>query len=202
MTTNLDLQSLWNQQEVSPPNVQEILASAKKFKRKNRNKIVFQYISLIATLLIIGRLLISHTFELTTSTVGILLIIVAVSFYLIVSSKLLKVLFKSNLENNNSAYLNQLIELKQKQESLQTNIISIYFILLSLGLLLYLIEFALQGGWVFGCISYGLTGAWVAFNWFYLRPRGIKKQHAEINRMIDQLKTINKQLNEVETEPN
>jgi uncharacterized membrane protein YciS (DUF1049 family) len=44
------------------------------------------------------------------------------------------------------------------------------------------------------CLAYGITLSWIAFNWFYLRPRKIKKQQSKINSLIEKFEEINHQL--------
>jgi hypothetical protein len=46
-----------------------------------------------------------------------------------------------------------------------------------------------------GIITYAVTLAWIVFNWFYLRPKTIKKQQAKLDDLISKFERINKQLN-------
>ncbi|MBK6772550.1 MAG: hypothetical protein IPG78_10570 [Ignavibacteria bacterium] len=47
-------------------------------------------------------------------------------------------------------------------------------------------------------ISYFTTLMWIAFNWFYLRPRQIKKQRAKTDELIIKLEMLNRQISENE----
>ena len=47
-------------------------------------------------------------------------------------------------------------------------------------------------------ITYFTTLMWIAFNWFYLRPRQIKKQRAKTDELIIKLEMLNRQISENE----
>jgi hypothetical protein len=47
-----------------------------------------------------------------------------------------------------------------------------------------------------GMLAYVVTFAWIAFNWFYLRPKTIKKQQGKLNELINKFEEINNQLKE------
>ena len=92
--------------------------------------------------------------------------------------------------------VNHLLQIKQKQERLNTTMTTIYFILLTAGLSLYLIEYAGRGGVVFRITTYGLTLGWMIFNWVYIHPRMIKKQRNGWGAVIKKLEEINAQMGE------
>ena len=45
-------------------------------------------------------------------------------------------------------------------------------------------------------LTYTVTLAWIAFNWFYLRPKTIKKQQGKLDELINKFEEINNQLKE------
>jgi uncharacterized membrane protein YciS (DUF1049 family) len=49
-----------------------------------------------------------------------------------------------------------------------------------------------------GIFAYGITSIWILFNWFYLRPKQIKKQQSKLDEIIGKFKMLNEQLNEKE----
>ena len=95
---------------------------------------------------------------------------------------------------DNSSYLQQLLKLKRRQEFMQKTVLSVYFILLTAGLLLYMVEPSSKMSMGSAIAAYSLTIGWIAFGWFYLRPKRIKKQQQEVNDIINKLDTINKQM--------
>ena len=68
-----------------------------------------------------------------------------------------------------------------------------YFILLTIGVTLYFIEYASRGSLLFQVLAYGITFAWIIFNWVYIRTRTIKKQQRAINDIIERLEEVNRQ---------
>jgi len=42
-------------------------------------------------------------------------------------------------------------------------------------------------------VAYGITTLWMAFNWFYIRPRQIRKSESKIDGVINGLQNIMKQ---------
>jgi hypothetical protein len=85
---------------------------------------------------------------------------------------------------------------RTKQNFLQKKILTAYFILLSAGLLLYIYEYARRMSAAGFFATYGITIAWVLFNWWYIRPRTIRKQQLQLNQLIDQLTALTKQFEE------
>jgi Flp pilus assembly protein TadB len=91
--------------------------------------------------------------------------------------------------------LANLLSLKKKQQFLQTKMLNLYFIMLSLGVGLYMIEPTSNMTLFWAIFAYAITALWVLFNWFYLRPRQIKKQQKILNDMISKFENIQVQMN-------
>ena len=194
---NDDLKMLWGAQPTAAaPEVYVLMARATKVKNKLRNKLIRGNVILVLTGIFIAWVWIHYQPQMITTKVGIVLCISAIATYVISSTSSLQFLFKSNPEADSANYLVQLIVLRQKQEYLQRTIMALYFILLSVGICLYMIEYAMMMGLRGGLIAYGVTLAWIAFNWFYTRPRTARKQLASINEAISQLEEVNRQLKE------
>jgi hypothetical protein len=47
-----------------------------------------------------------------------------------------------------------------------------------------------------GIFAYLVTSIWVLFNWFYLRPKQIKKQQSKVDEIISKLEMLIEQLDE------
>jgi hypothetical protein len=77
---------------------------------------------------------------------------------------------------------------------MQTKMLGFYFITLSLGICLYMYEYISRMTNVGAFFSYLITLTWIGFNWFYLRPKTIKKQQTKLNELISKFETLNKQL--------
>ena len=72
--------------------------------------------------------------------------------------------------------------------------LSIYFVMLGLGIVLYMIEYTMMMTTFWAIFAYTLTLAWIAFNWFFIRPRTIKKQQAKLDELIGKFSDISEQL--------
>ncbi len=44
--------------------------------------------------------------------------------------------------------------------------------------------------------TYSVTIAWLGFNYFYLRPKSVKKQQKKVNDLIEKIKEMNSQMKE------
>ncbi|MGK0426400.1 MAG: putative membrane protein YczE [Ulvibacter sp.] len=90
--------------------------------------------------------------------------------------------------------LQQLLTLKEKQRFQQTTLLNSYFIILSLGIGLYMYEYAARMTLPWAIVSYGIVLFWIGLNAFYFRPKIVEKQQTQLNRLITQLVELNKQL--------
>ncbi len=106
------------------------------------------------------------------------------------------VFYKIDQTQSNSEYLQSLYVVKSKQKLMETTILNLYFMMLFLGICLYMYEYTSRMTLGAGILTYAITCAWIAFNWFYLRPRTIKKQQEKLNELINKFEEINNQLKE------
>ncbi len=194
MSCNIDLKALWHREETNAPDVKEIFERANKLHRKTRNRIWLANILLTLTAIYIIYISWHYQFKVITTEIGILLIIVAIVFNVVSNSRIIPLLFNIDMKTSSRQYLAQLIRIKQKQEFLNKTILTWYFILLSSGLFLYMLEFAARMTLKGQLLSYGITFSWIALHWFYLMPKAINKQQAELNAIIAKLTAVNGQL--------
>jgi len=195
MSTEMDFKALWNKQPaIAIPDTGELLAKANDLKKATRNKLIRLNLVLLATMFFIIYIGLNIDNEKLTTKIGIILIAVAIVSYMAVSNQLMPMLFKTNLQTSSHEYLNQLIAIKRKQDFLNKVMINIYFVLLSAGLFLYMLQFVARMSPAWGATYYILTFGWIAFAWFYLRPRGIKKKQKALNEMIEKLEAVNEHL--------
>jgi len=199
MSTEMDLKALWNKQPTEDiPDTKELFGKADAIKKQTRNKLIKLNLMLLATTAFILYIGFNIDNEQTTTKIGIVLVVAAMVSYLIAYNQLIPMLFKSDMEGSSQEYLNQLIRIKRKHEFLNKVMINIYFALLSVGMALYMLQFALRMTHAWAIFWYTVTFAWIAFSWFYLRPRGIKKKLKPLNDMIARLEAVNGQLGDSE----
>lgn len=191
--TEIDFKDIWQSQRINADsNAEAIVTKAKQLQKKTRVKIILGNLLLFVTMLFIIGIVIYFKPQMVTSKIGILLVLAAIIMQITASSKLV-VWNKSNGQKSNLDYLQQLVLFKKKQAFLQSTIMNIYFVLLGLGIVLYMIEYTIRMSALAAILTYGLTLAWIALNWFYIRPKMINKQQQKLNDVISNLESINEQ---------
>ncbi|MBA3827913.1 MAG: hypothetical protein H0X33_03160 [Taibaiella sp.] len=193
--SDIDIKALWQQQPAMPaPAVAELLARVAKLKKKTRTKLAVTNVLLVATCIFIVSIGWLYHPRMVTTRLGIMLMVIAMATYLLAYNRIIPLVSnKSNIDQDTHSYLQQLIRLRQRQEFLYRTMLTLYFILLSAGLCLYFIEFAARMTMLWRVVTYGGTACWVLFNWFYIRPRIIKKQQAGLDDLISRLQGIYEQ---------
>lgn len=180
--------------EVKLPSAQEVLKKVKNEQKKLTRKYIFGSVALFLTVLYLLYIVIHVRFQFLSTQIGAGIIILSViggivaNVYMAYISSL-----KGPLDKDSRAYLNYLLAFRKKQRRYNGSFITIYFILLGLGFMLYLYEF-LWRSMLTGIIGYTLTFGWIAFVWFFLRNRTIGKQEKRLEDMISRLQEISKQI--------
>lgn len=195
MDTNRNLKELWNAQKAANPDVSVLYKKANKIKRKSKFTSIFVGTTLLITIAFVCFIWHFYQPDFLTTKIGLVLTILAMVVFLIPLTKQFSNLNKNQKESNSKEYLEQLIQIKKAQVFQQTKILSSYFILLTLGILLYLIEYVSRMTFVWGCITYFITLAWFAFNWWYLRPKITSKQNEKLNNIVADFEKIIEQTN-------
>ncbi len=195
MESNIDLSKLWKQQYVPQVDSQEIFDKIKKLKRTSFYETIAMNVSLLATVFIIIIIGIYFKPELPSTKTGMLLTVSTIVMALVAHNKTLSLYRKPDKTDSNAGYLQTLLEIKKQQQRMQTTIMSLYFIFLSLGIGLYMYEYIILLPLIMGVTAYTLIGIWIAFNWWVLRPKIIKKNTKKLNDLIQQLENLNSQFN-------
>ncbi|MCD9617215.1 hypothetical protein [Chryseobacterium gleum] len=196
MDSNIDFKNIWKQQTSNKPNMKELLGKLKKFRNQNLRRLVFANIGLIATSLLILFIWYRYQPEMITTKIGIVLVVLGMVIFLLAYNKMFMVFYKIDQTQSNNEYLQNLYVVKNKQKFMQTTILNLYFIMLFLGICFYMYEYTSRMTLGSAILTYAVTSAWIAFNWFYLRPRTIKKQQGKLDELINKFEEINNQLKE------
>ncbi|RKR81577.1 hypothetical protein BDD43_1726 [Mucilaginibacter gracilis] len=189
-----DFKALWNNEGSRLPDIQEIFAKANKLNRNIRRKLWRENVVLPLTAIFIIWIWWYYQPQMITTKIGIVMIVIAIIAFLIATNQLCPLLTDGNAETDSRQFLTQMIKIRQKQDFISSTMTRVYFTLLSTGLALYMIEYALMGGMVFRITYYTLTFAWIAFCWFYWLPRKVKKRKKANNEVIARLEELNGQL--------
>jgi len=196
MATNIDFKNIWKQQTSQKPNMEELLGRLKKFKRENLRKLIVTNILLIITSIGIGLVWYYYQPQLITTKTGIILVILAMLIFLFAYNKLFMLFYKLDNTQTNTEYLKSLYVVQNKQKFMQTTMMNVYFIMLFTGICFYMYEYTSRMDLLYAVLAYAATFVWIGFNWFYLRPKTIKKQETKLNGLIDKFEEINQQLKE------
>jgi len=194
MSSNIDFKALWQQQPVSQSDMKDLMNRLYQFKQSNIRRLIKTNILLVATSLFIGFVWYYYQPQLISTKIGIVIIILAMVIFLFVYNKMFALFNKIDNTSDNAHYLQNLIVIKGKQRFLQHTMMNLYFTMLMVGICLYMYEYTSRMTMTAGIITYAVTLIWVVFNWFYLRPKTIKKQQAKLDDLISKFEGINKQL--------
>jgi hypothetical protein len=186
-----DLQQLWQTRAEKPAiPAKELILRIKKQRRNMLAGLIGTILALLATIAMMVWIFIGYHPVLPTTRVSIVIMMIAVLGAIFIKTQALRLLMGTIREDvSNAAMIAALQRLQQAQRTFNTVGISVYYILLSAGMALYLAEFVRGNLW-FGITAYTLTFGWIAFTWFYFRKRGIRKQNAKLDNMISHLKTL------------
>lgn len=193
MDTDIDFKNIWKQQTSPKPNIEELLSRLKKFRNENLRKLILTNLLLIATSLCIVCIWYYYQPQLISTKAGIVLVILAMVIFMLAYNRMFMVFYKIDDTQSNSEYLQNLYLVKSKQKFMQTTMLNLYFMMLFLGISLYMYEYASKMSSVSGVLAYVAAFLWIGFNWFYIRPKTIKKQQGKIDVLINKFEEINNQ---------
>ncbi|MFS4466170.1 hypothetical protein [Maribacter sp. 2210JD10-5] len=193
MDNDTNLNELWSKQTTKPPQMEELLSKFAKIKRKNLTKLIAINILMVATIAFIIFIWVYFEPKLITTKIGIVLTILGIIVYLFVYNQLIPYLRKINENQSNNDFLKVVIKLKEKQKFLQTRMLQIYFITLTVGICLYLYEYVSLLSFPWTIFAYTATLIWIGFNWFYLRPKVVGKERDKLDGIIKKFENINRQ---------
>lgn len=193
---NIKFNELWSGQKAEQPATKDLLLKMDNFKKSTRKRIIITNIILVFTSIFILYIWYYYQPQLVSTKIGIVLTILAMAIFVISLNQSLGLFKKTNEAESNQKYLKNLLAIKEKQQFMQTAMLNLYFILLSTGIALYMFEYTSLMTTFWAVFAYGITGLWILFNWFYLRPRQIKKQRTKLNEIISKFENIQSQLNQ------
>ncbi|MCB9257263.1 MAG: hypothetical protein H6579_09045 [Chitinophagales bacterium] len=196
MDTNINFKSLWSEQKIATVNSKEIMEKIAAFKKKNLQRIILTNIALLFTSAFIIFVWLYYQPQFISTKLGIVLCILAMLIYLLVYNKSLSLFTAKNESLTNQEFLKTFKLIKKKQHFMHTKMLSFYYVLLSLGLALYLYEYTSRMTLVWAFVCYALSAGWIALTWFYFRPKQIKKQEKALQEILSGLDGLSGQMKE------
>lgn len=193
MEHKMNIDQLWQQSGEPAPHWQQFanqLAAMESKKRKEKNRVNFSLGATIAFVAVIA--FVFGPLQWTT-VMGIVLTEISMLLYLWQYNRHTHIRTDGLIAANALDYLHYLRREQTKQYYVGRKLMTAYFILLSLGVLLYMWEFAWRMPQWYGILAYGLAIGWFALNWLVFRPRILKKKEAELAEYIRKLEAIQQQ---------
>lgn len=188
-----EIQNLWNEQKsVQLPDVNSILADAKKVQRDLNSKITIQISVLVAVVIFILILMQVIPFKAATTFLGIglmataILLFSAVRLYQVIQMK------KMDLTKNPKLLLIDLEKYFQFQNTVNTKYTLLYFILMNIAFALYFIEVLQPIPLFYQVIIIVVYLSWMFFAFLYLGKKHKQKEQAKTQSIIDSIKNIEK----------
>lgn len=186
-----DIQNLWNEQKpVQLPDVNAILAEAKKVQRSLNTKITVQIITLVAVVVFILILMNVIPFKNATTFIGIglmattILLFSGIRLYQVIQMK------KIDLTQNPRQLLVDLERYYQFQNTVNTKYTLAYFILMNIAFAFYFIEVLKPVALLYIIIIISIYLAWMFFAFLYLGKKHKLKEQAKTQSIIDAIKAI------------
>lgn len=192
---SIDIKELWNKQVVPIADQSALFSRIRRFRRRGIGKLVILNLILLLTILFVAFIWIYFQPRLISTKIGIILTVLPMGIVMAYSSRLLPFYRKIDENCSNFDYLNDLYAVRNKMDFMQTKILNLYFVLLSLGIGLYMYEYIVDMTLRTGIIAYSAFFLWVGVNWLVLRPRIIRKNRQKMDRLIKQVEKIKRQLN-------
>jgi hypothetical protein len=199
MNPNINFNELWAKQKTGEPDIEDLLSKMNTFKKSNLKKLIITNLLLITTSLFIILIWVYFQPQMITTKIGIIVTILAMVIFVIGYNQSFVLFRKQTNTLSTTEYLKDLLAIKAQQEFMQTTMLNLYFILLSIGIGLYMFEYTVRMTAFWGIVAYGITSIWILFNWFYLRPKQIKKQQSKLDEIIGKFEELHEQLTQNES---
>ena len=192
----MDFKGIWGRQSlVTPPGEEEIKSRARRVKYSLRKRAWLTILCMTICLSVMAFAVWDCKPRLATTYIGAILMFTAILSYIVVSGDMLSLLMKKEDEGKSvKAQLETLIRLRGKQRFILGALGRWYYILLTVGLILYMAEYARQMSRFFGILYYTLTLGWMGYSWFYLVPKSARRQKRGLDEVIAQFTLIDEQL--------
>ncbi|WP_126974394.1 hypothetical protein [Gynurincola endophyticus] len=186
----INFKELWNKQVTPAPDQQDLFNKISKEQKSRLKKVIVMNVTMLFTATFIILIWIYFQPRFVTTKIGIFFILFAILMMILFTNKTVPLYKQLKPDESNAQYLEVFKRIKSREAFIQTTVLRLYFVILSVGLLLYMYEYASRMQLHWAVIYYVVFLAFVAFNWFYLRPKMIKKNTKKIDSIIEKITTI------------
>ena len=185
------LQEIWKQQKQSTlPDVSEIIAKAKKEKQTISNKILFQVIVLVLSMVGVAWVVLTIDFKMITTYIGISLMFLCVGGYSTIRIYQMTRLNKIDLTQSPTKTLIELEQFYAFQQFVGTKVTLAYFVILNIAMGLYFIEVMAPMSTISKTIFFTIYIFWMLFAYFYIGKRQKAREYERTQRIIDSIKEM------------
>lgn len=196
INNDINLNDLWQRRTVTTPDIQTVLSRVKRYTTVQRNRTWQANLTLIATSVFIALVWVYFDPQYLSTKIGTTLVILAILSFVFVNTKAYLSFSKNSRVDSVQQQLRAILDWKARQKFIRTTALNTYFLALTVGLGLYMYEYTSKMELIWGLVTYGITLIWILFNWFYIRPKQQKKQQREIDEILENLESINRQFDE------
>ena len=196
MSNDINLKRYWRKQKFEVPSPSEVIKKSNRYKKKAFLRLILANITLISTCVFIGFIWHYYQPKFLSTKIGIIICIIDMIIFLIYHNNLRPLLVKKRKDLSLKEQLKRLKKLKEKQYYQGTTLLNVYFLLLFIGLSLYLYEYVSKMNIILAITCYAIILFWIGINAFYFRPKTLEKNQNELKQLIKQLNEIEKQLYE------
>lgn len=188
MKSEIDIQSLWKEQQTPIADLSAIRKKIKAF-RLSRIGEALAVIVLLNLAAIAGMIIwIYWTPRLISTQIGIALLFIGFTLPILSHGRLLFLYYGLKVDGTNMDYLKRLLKTKKEEYRWQTIVLNLYFLFLSFGFGLYIYEYTFCRSFFFGIIAYVVLLLWIALNWFVFRPHIIEKRNRKFDDFMKYIK--------------
>lgn len=190
---NLDFKRLWASQSVVTPSIHDFKNQLTKYKNVNIRSLIILNIFLIITVSIIALIWYYANPKYLITKIGMVLSITAMLIFVLSHNTLFKSYNTIDKSLDTNEYAKRLVALKKRQNFILKTMLNLYFILLSLGIFMYMFEYVQKMNLTLAICFYSVIAVWFLYNWFYLRPKQVDKIQMKSSELIKSLNAVHKQ---------
>ena len=186
-----EIQNLWNEQKtVQLPDVNSILADAKKVQRDLNSKIAIQICILVGVVIFILIIMQVIPFKAATTFIGIGLMATTILLFSVVRLYQVIQMKKIDLTKNPKLLLIDLAQYYQFQNTVNTKYTLLYFILMNIAFAFYFIEVLQPVPILYQVIIIAVYLLWMFFAFLYLGKKHKQKEQAKTQSIINAIKEV------------
>ncbi|MEO5910798.1 MAG: hypothetical protein ABIP95_07910 [Pelobium sp.] len=194
------LVGIWNEQKTAPViNYKEVINHYKNSREKFSFKLVWEIFLMLLAFAMIAYIFVSSEFQFWTSYVGLGIVAICCIYFIIMQLINIKNISNSNtLFDKPQDHILFIQKFRASRYTQNTRNYKLYSFCLTLGLVLFLIEYIYTMNIYLMIGMFIATIAWFVICYIYLMKMYIRKEEKRFNEMLADLERLNEQFKDVE----